>query len=168
MNKKDRWKQVDRELKREREIYIERGPYQVQPLPDRLDLGAMARKEYFAFAKVSALLEPQIRLLIVISRTLGGVFYHSAELESVYSTAPIVKKVLDPANSQTTGIKSQVNKDYVIQFGFKARKGKVPKTQIQKVNPVLAKCPFPCKRFLIKRPTWSSLWLTLRRLSNSL
>ena len=39
-----------------------RGPYQVLPLQDRMDLGAMAMKEYSAFPKAPALLEPHYQI----------------------------------------------------------------------------------------------------------
>ena len=53
----------------------------------RVDLEAMALKEYSAFPKAPALLVPH-RLLSVISKTLvGRASYHSAEMQLVYSTA---------------------------------------------------------------------------------
>ena len=39
------------------------GPYQVQPLRDKVDLGAMAMKGYFAFLKAPALLEPHYQIV---------------------------------------------------------------------------------------------------------
>ena len=61
------------------------------PLRARLDLGAMTMKEYSAFPKASALCwNLTIRLFSVIYRTLvGGGCYPSAEIQSVYSTAPV-------------------------------------------------------------------------------
>ena len=59
------------------------GPYQVLLLWVRVDLGAMAMKEYFTFSKAGA--SPWFN---VISRTLAGTVFPSAEMQSVYSTAP--------------------------------------------------------------------------------
>ena len=39
------------------------GPYQVLPLRARVDLGAMATKEYSAFPKAPALLEPHHQIV---------------------------------------------------------------------------------------------------------
>ena len=39
------------------------GPYQVQPLWARVDLGAMAMKVYFTFLKAPALLEPHHQIV---------------------------------------------------------------------------------------------------------
>ena len=54
------------------------------PLRARVDLRAMAMKGYSAFPKAPALLEPHHQ---IVSRTLVG-GYPSAEVPSVYSTAP--------------------------------------------------------------------------------
>ena len=54
-----------------------------------LSSNAIAMKACSAFPKALASLEPQHQLFRVISRTLvGGVSYPSAEVQSVYSTAP--------------------------------------------------------------------------------
>ena len=59
------------------------------PLRARVDVGVMAIKEYSAFPKAPALLEPHHQIFSVISRALvGGGSYPSAEKQSVYSTAP--------------------------------------------------------------------------------
>ena len=60
------------------------------PLRARVDLGAMAMKEYSAFPKAPALLEPHHQIVSChIQDTLyGGGSYPSAEVQSVYSTAP--------------------------------------------------------------------------------
>ena len=39
------------------------GPYQVLPLPARVDLGAMVIKGYFAFPKAPELLEPHHQIV---------------------------------------------------------------------------------------------------------
>ena len=66
------------------------GPYQVLPLWARVDLGAMVMKGYSAFPKAPALLEPHHQIVkchIQDTRWRGG-SYPSAEVQSVYSTAP--------------------------------------------------------------------------------
>ena len=59
------------------------------PLCARMNLGATSMKEYPTFPKAPVLLEPHIRLFNVINRTLlrRGIYF-SAEMQSVYSTAP--------------------------------------------------------------------------------
>ena len=52
-----------------------------------VDLGAMAMMGYSVFSKAPAWLEPHHQIDF-ISRTLIGSSYHSAEVHSVYSTAP--------------------------------------------------------------------------------
>ena len=67
-----------------------KGPYQVQPLRARLDLGVMAIKGYSAFPKVPALLEPQHQIVLChIQDTRCGGSYPSAEIQLVYSTAQL-------------------------------------------------------------------------------
>ena len=58
------------------------------PLRARMDIGAM--KGYSAFSKAPALLEPchQIVKCHIQDTRWGGGSYHSAEKQSVYSTAP--------------------------------------------------------------------------------
>ena len=56
------------------------GPYQVLPLQARVDLEAMAIKGYSAFPKTPALLEPHHQIV--------RESYPSADVQSVYSTAP--------------------------------------------------------------------------------
>ena len=60
------------------------------PRRARMDLGVMAMKGYSAFPKAPNITGTSpIRLFSVLSRTLiGGVSYPSAEVQSVYSTAP--------------------------------------------------------------------------------
>ncbi len=67
----------------------DRWPYQVQPFLARVDRGAMAMKGCSAFPKAPASLEPYHQI-VVIFRTLivGGEYYPSAGVQSVYSTAP--------------------------------------------------------------------------------
>ena len=60
------------------------GPYQVLPLRPRVDLWAMAMKGYSVFPKTPAL----DYLVSYPGHSLGG-SYPSAEVESVYSTAPV-------------------------------------------------------------------------------
>ena len=65
-------------------------PFQVLPLWARLDLGVMAMKEYSAFPKAQALLEPHHQIVqyhIEDARWQGG-SYPSAEMQTVYSAAP--------------------------------------------------------------------------------
>ena len=63
--------------------------YQVQPFRTRVDPGAMAMEGYSGFLKVPASLETQHQLFQCYIRTLIGVgSYPTAELQSVYSTAP--------------------------------------------------------------------------------
>ena len=65
------------------------GPYQVLPLRARLDLVAMAIKGCSAFPKAPALLEPQHQIIVSYpGHSLGRGSYPSAEVQSVYSTAP--------------------------------------------------------------------------------
>ena len=72
------------------------GPYQVLPLRARVDLVAMAMKEYSAFIKASALLEPQHHCLMPYQDThCGEGSFSSAEMQPVYSTAPSVPLVSD-------------------------------------------------------------------------
>ena len=63
-------------------------PYQVLPLQTKVDLGVMAIKWYSTFPKLLHYWN-FINLFIVISRTLVGWFYPSAEVQSVNSTAPV-------------------------------------------------------------------------------
>ena len=59
------------------------------PLHARVDLGAMAMKGYSAFPKAPALLEPHHQIVSChIQDTRWGGSYSSAEVPSVYSTAP--------------------------------------------------------------------------------
>ena len=58
------------------------------PFQARVDLGAIAMKVCSVFPKAPELLYITIRLFSVISRMLIGRSYPSAEVESVYSTAP--------------------------------------------------------------------------------
>ena len=51
------------------------------PLQVRVGLGAMAMKEYSIFPKAPGL-EPHHQIVV------GGEFYPSAEMQSVYSTVP--------------------------------------------------------------------------------
>ncbi len=61
----------------------EKDPYQVLPLWARVDLGAMALKEYSAFPKAPGNLI--IRLFSVISRTLvGGLFPRCRETVGIF------------------------------------------------------------------------------------
>ena len=65
------------------------GPYQVLPFWVRVNLGAMAMKGCSAFPKLQYRWNLTIRFFSVISMTLIGVGpYPSAEVQSVYSTAP--------------------------------------------------------------------------------
>ena len=64
------------------------GPYQVLPRWARVDLGAMAMKGYSVSLSPQHYWDLTIRLFSVISRTLMGGSYPSAEVQSVYSTAP--------------------------------------------------------------------------------
>ena len=54
----------------------------------RVDLGAMAVKEYSTFPKAPTLLEPQLRIVLghIIWTFVGG-FLLSTEMKSVYSAA---------------------------------------------------------------------------------
>ena len=74
-------------------VDLEIGSYQVLPLQMRVNLGAMAIKGYSAFPKAQHYWSLTIRLINVISRTLiwwgGGGSYPSAEMQLVYSTAPV-------------------------------------------------------------------------------
>ena len=59
------------------------------PLQARVDLGPMAVKGYSVFPKRPALLEPLHQIVLChIQETHWWVFYPSAEMQSVYSTAP--------------------------------------------------------------------------------
>ena len=60
-------------------------PYQVLPLRTRVELEAMAMKGYSAFPKAPALLKPHHHIWTLV---IGGGSYPSAEVQSVYSTAP--------------------------------------------------------------------------------
>ena len=63
-------------------------------------MGAMAMKGYSAFPKAPALMEPRHQFICVIVRILVvEEFYPSAEMQSVYSTAPAdraLNKVIAP------------------------------------------------------------------------
>ena len=62
-------------------------PNKVQPLWSRVNLGAMALKEYSAFSKAPALLESHYHIVLGHIRTLAGeVLPHCRD--AVYSTAP--------------------------------------------------------------------------------
>ena len=64
-------------------------PYQVLPLQARVDLGAMAMKRCSIFPKAPALLEPHHQTVKChIKNTCWGGGYPSAEVQSLYSTAP--------------------------------------------------------------------------------
>ena len=63
------------------------GPYQVLPLRDRVNLGAMVMKGYSVMPKSLALLQSHHQIN-AISWTPMGVSYSSVEKYSVYSTAP--------------------------------------------------------------------------------
>ena len=59
------------------------------PFRARVDLGAMAMKGYSAFPKAPASLEPYHQIVYChIQDTRWGWSYPSAEVQSVYSTAP--------------------------------------------------------------------------------
>ena len=62
------------------------GPYQVQPLQARVELGTMAMKGYSAFPKAPALLQPHHQIVKCHIRTLvGGGSNSFAEMQSLYS-----------------------------------------------------------------------------------
>ena len=65
------------------------------PLRARVDLGAMAMKEFSAFPKV-----PSDCLVSYTRHSLVAKFYPSAEMHSVYSTAPAnwAKRALEIKN----------------------------------------------------------------------
>ncbi len=61
------------------------------PLWVKVDLGAMAVKEYFTLPKALALLEPPYQIVwyhIKGTRWVGSGYYLSAEIQSVCSIAP--------------------------------------------------------------------------------
>ena len=60
------------------------------PLPVRVELGAIAKKEYSAFGKAPGM-EPHHQIFCVIIRTPvgGGGSYHCAKMQSVYYIAPV-------------------------------------------------------------------------------
>ena len=65
------------------------GPYQVLPLRERVDLGAMAMKGCSVLPKGPTLLEPHYQTFWShIQDTHWAGSYPSAEEQSVYSTAP--------------------------------------------------------------------------------
>ena len=64
------------------------GPFQVLLHQARVNLEAMAMKVYFTFPKLLALREPHNKMVYVISKTLIGGSFLSAEMQSVYFTAP--------------------------------------------------------------------------------
>ena len=65
------------------------GRYQVLPLWAWVNLGAMAMKGYTTFSKAPGLPEPYHQIVLCHIRTLvRGGSYSSAEVQSVYSTAP--------------------------------------------------------------------------------
>ena len=53
-----------------------------------MNRGAMVMKEYSAFPKAPASLEPQHQIVYCHIRTLVGGSFSSAEVQSVYFTAP--------------------------------------------------------------------------------
>ena len=61
-----------------------KGPYQLLPLRDRVNLGARAMKEYSAFPETSS---PDC--LMSYPRHPLGVSYPSTEMQSEYSTVPV-------------------------------------------------------------------------------
>ena len=66
------------------------GPIQMLPLRAIMDLGAMAMKRYSTLSKAPALLEPRYQFVLCHtqdSHCWWG-FYSSAEMRSMYSTAP--------------------------------------------------------------------------------
>ena len=63
------------------------GPNQVLPLQDRVDLGAKSVKEYFTFPNLQGW-SLNIRRICYIQETQWVASYPSAEMLSVYSTAP--------------------------------------------------------------------------------
>ena len=66
------------------------GPYQVLPLRARVDIGAMAMKEYSAYSSNSIFTEAsQSDYLVSYLGYSIGESYSFAEMQSVYSTAPI-------------------------------------------------------------------------------
>ena len=68
------------------------GLYQVLPLRCEMELGAMAMKRYSTFPSDPTLLEPRHYIVwchIQNSHSWGGGSYPSAELQSVYSAAPV-------------------------------------------------------------------------------
>ena len=66
------------------------GRCQVLPLRARVDMGAMAMKEYSAFSKALVLLEPHYQIVL---DTHGRGSYPSTEKQSAYSTAPADRAV---------------------------------------------------------------------------
>ena len=67
------------------------------PLQVRVNQGPMAVKEYFTFTKALALLEPHHQIvLLYLGHLSGGKSYRSAEMQSVYSTAPADMAFLNP------------------------------------------------------------------------
>ena len=57
------------------------------PLRARVDLRAMAMKEYSAFPKAPASLEPHHQIRVISRSLVGEGFYPSTKKQSVYSTA---------------------------------------------------------------------------------
>ena len=59
------------------------GPYQVLPLPAKVDLGAMALKEYSTFLKAPVFLEPYHQIgeeVLPLCREAVGLFYNRSRL----------------------------------------------------------------------------------------
>ena len=81
-------------------------------LQARMDQGVIAMKGYSAFPKVPVLLEPRYQIVWShMQDTLwGGVSFPSAEMQSVYSTAP---------DKWVTGRWVHIEKDFnFVELGF--------------------------------------------------
>ena len=75
----------------------------------------------------------------------------------------LVKRVLVPVNSEMIGIKSQVNKDFTIQFSIKSRKVKAPNRKIQTANPTSTRCFFLAGSITLNDPHETGYFIVIRR-----